>query len=268
MVFAVNPDMSYAAPKFIPAFALIEVNEDDVEMSPIEMTNNHASGEFVDAYSSPQHDVDMLENRVISLKMTEESDSNSIIDEYNGEVVPSRMIATPAPSRSILRKVSKYDSNSVATVTSDREHNAPIISALPLFADTGSQGYPVKVRRMSSSGTPMSSAAAILDNLKSALKLSSRRISLSTLSSASSSTTSLVEDGQSMELPRALRFNANVFVGETFHREDYDRSPGEMIAKKLTAQVAMAVKRELNEFKSREMAVHTESHHNTVFYPL
>jgi len=269
--------MSHVDRKVVPAYSMYSVdqdhNDDDIEMSPIEISNYLVSGEFVDACSSPQTSVETIENRVTTMTISEDPcDVNCIIDKYNGPMFPAHMIVTPAPSRSILRKISKYDSTTSLTssiVVNDRTHNVPIITVLPSFTDSTTQGYPVKVRRMSSSGTPMSSAAAIIDHLKTALKMSSLKASLSAGSSAASSTTSLVEDDQSITVaPRTLRFNANVLVGETWHAEDYNRTPGEMIAKKLTAHVAMMVKKELNEFKSREMTVHEESRHHTVFYPL
>lgn len=240
-------------------------------MSPIEIAN--IPGDFADASLSPVSVVESLETQVVLMQMSEHAcDAHSIITEYDGKSSPARMINTPAPGRSILRKISKYDQVAPSTTPADRIHNVPIVSAesvLP-FSESMSQNYPVKVRRMSNSGVPMSSAAAIFENLKSALKLSSRKSDLSLSSSAASSTTSLTEEPNVVivKAPRNLRFNGNVLVGETFHAEDYDRTPGEMIAKKLTAQVATMIKKELNDFKSRDMIVHDESRHNTVYYPL
>jgi len=255
---------------------MVEENVDDeIEMSPIEISNSHVPGGFADSYISPQTQVESLKDQVTTMSMDENtSDVQAIINDYNNVLsFPVHMISAPSPGRSILRKISKYDTitTSTSSIHIERGYKVPIVSddsVLPSQSDTESQGYPVKVRRMSSSGTPMSSAAAILENLKSALKIS-RKTNVSVSSSASSSTTSLVECGQNAaKLPRQLRFNANVLVGETYHVEEYDRTPGEMIAKKLTAQVAALVKRELNEFKGREMVVHCESRSNTVFYPL
>jgi len=287
MIFTVasdsTPTANNAGLKALPVsiishndISMVDENVDDeVEMSPIEINNSQVPGGFADAYYSPESEVDSIKDQVTSLSMEENtSDVQAIIDDYNTEVsFPVRMITTPSPSRSILRKISKYDTAvTMPSTVGDKSHKVPIVSddsVLPPQTDNETQGYPVKIRRMSSSGSTMSSAAVILDNLKSALKMTSRKMTMSASSSASSSTTSLVECGlTTTKASRSLRFNANVLVGETFHVEEYDRTPGEMAAKRLTAQVAALIKRELNEFKGREMVVHHESRCNTVFYPL
>lgn len=55
--------------------------------------------------------------------------------------------------------------------------------------------------------------------------------------------------------------------GETWSRTEYDRAGVEYVAKSLTPEIAMMIKRELNEVK-KEMEVHEESQVNTQFYIL
>ncbi len=64
---------------------------------------------------------------------------------------------------------------------------------------------------------------------------------------------------------RRLRFDNEVRVCETFHKEDYCRESVEYVAKHLSPAVAVAIKRELNEIK-QEMHVHDEARHLTQFY--
>ncbi len=66
-------------------------------------------------------------------------------------------------------------------------------------------------------------------------------------------------------LNKCLRFDNEVRVCETFHREDYSRESVEYVAKQLTPSVAAAIKRELNEIK-QEMEIHEEARHLTQFY--
>ncbi len=71
----------------------------------------------------------------------------------------------------------------------------------------------------------------------------------------------------SKRTPR-LRFSPQeVTVSETWSRADYERGGVEYVAKSLTYELAMAIKRELNEVK-REMVVHDEARHLTQFYAL
>lgn len=67
---------------------------------------------------------------------------------------------------------------------------------------------------------------------------------------------------------RKLRFDLErTEFGETYSRGDYERGGVEYIAKSLTPDIAMMIKRELNEVK-REMPIHEESKHYTQFYVL
>ena len=54
---------------------------------------------------------------------------------------------------------------------------------------------------------------------------------------------------------------------EAFGRSEYERGGVEYVAKCLTPELAMMIKRELNEVK-REMPIHEESRHHTQFYAL
>lgn len=67
---------------------------------------------------------------------------------------------------------------------------------------------------------------------------------------------------------RTIRFDMErITVQETFSPYDYERGGVEYIAKSLTPEIAMMIKRELNEVK-REMVVHEDSKGNTQFYQL
>jgi hypothetical protein len=67
---------------------------------------------------------------------------------------------------------------------------------------------------------------------------------------------------------RKLRFDLDrTDYGETWNRHDYERGGVEYIAKSLTPDIAMMIKRELNEVK-KEMPVHEESRQYTQFYML
>lgn len=67
---------------------------------------------------------------------------------------------------------------------------------------------------------------------------------------------------------RRLKFDMErVRYHQTYGRGDYERGGVEYIAKSLTPEVAMMIKRELNEVK-REMPIHEESRHYTQFYQL
>ena len=57
--------------------------------------------------------------------------------------------------------------------------------------------------------------------------------------------------------PKQMRFNPVVTVGETHHREVYERKSDYMLH--LTPELAYMIKKELNEFKTTEMAVHESS---------
>lgn len=62
-----------------------------------------------------------------------------------------------------------------------------------------------------------------------------------------------------------LRFDNEVSVCETFHKEDYSRQSLDYVARQLTPSLAMSIKKELNAVK-QEMEVHEESRHLTQFY--
>lgn len=62
-----------------------------------------------------------------------------------------------------------------------------------------------------------------------------------------------------------LRFDNEVIVCETFHREEYSRQSVDYVARQLTPSLALAIKRELNSIK-QEMEVHEDSRHLTQFY--
>lgn len=62
-----------------------------------------------------------------------------------------------------------------------------------------------------------------------------------------------------------LRFDNEVSVCETFHKEDYSRQSLDYVARQLTPSLALAIKKELNALK-QEMEVHEDSRHLTQFY--
>lgn len=64
---------------------------------------------------------------------------------------------------------------------------------------------------------------------------------------------------------KQFRFNEQVLVGETWPRYDYERKSGYSL--QLTPQKAYQIKKELNDFKRDEMAVHEESRCYTHFFP-
>lgn len=67
---------------------------------------------------------------------------------------------------------------------------------------------------------------------------------------------------------RRLKFDMErVRYHITYGRGDYERGGVEYIAKSLTPEVAMMIKRELNEVK-KEMSIHEESRQYTQFYQL
>eukprot|EP00732_Lithocolla_globosa_P001803 Lithocolla_globosa_v1_NODE_1000_length_2966_cov_31.424940.p1 type:complete len:272 gc:universal NODE_1000_length_2966_cov_31.424940:596-1411(+) len=76
-------------------------------------------------------------------------------------------------------------------------------------------------------------------------------------------TTSKRKPGSGKERSIVVRFNEIVTVRRTWARKDYDRK-GE-VTWKLTAERAMEIRNELNEFK-KEMTIHADSRINTHFY--
>lgn len=62
-----------------------------------------------------------------------------------------------------------------------------------------------------------------------------------------------------------LRFDNEVIVCETFHKDDYSRQSLDYVARQLTPSLALSIKKELNGFK-RDMEVHEDARHLTQFY--
>jgi hypothetical protein len=62
-----------------------------------------------------------------------------------------------------------------------------------------------------------------------------------------------------------IRFDNEVSVCETFHKEDYCRQSLDYVARQLTPSLALAIKKELNSVK-QEMEVHEDARHLTQFY--
>lgn len=62
-----------------------------------------------------------------------------------------------------------------------------------------------------------------------------------------------------------IRFDSEVSVCETFHKEDYCRQSLDYVARQLTPSLALAIKKELNAIK-QEMEVHEDAKHLTQFY--
>jgi hypothetical protein len=62
-----------------------------------------------------------------------------------------------------------------------------------------------------------------------------------------------------------IRFDNEVSVCETFHKEDYCRQSLDYVARQLTPSLALGIKKELNSVK-QEMEVHDDSRHLTQFY--
>jgi hypothetical protein len=65
---------------------------------------------------------------------------------------------------------------------------------------------------------------------------------------------------------KQFRFNETVLVGEVHSKEDYDRRSDFHLV--LTPEIAMAIKTELNDFKSNEMMVHMQSRHMTHLFTI
>jgi hypothetical protein len=65
---------------------------------------------------------------------------------------------------------------------------------------------------------------------------------------------------------KQFRFNETVLVGEVHSKEDYDRRSDFHLV--LTPEIAMAIKTELNDFKSNEMMVHLQSRHMTHLFTI
>lgn len=72
-------------------------------------------------------------------------------------------------------------------------------------------------------------------------------------------------DGKKVKKTMKIRFDNEVSVCETFHREDYSRQSLEYVARQLTPSLALAIKKELNTVK-QEMEVHEDARHLTQFY--
>jgi hypothetical protein len=72
-------------------------------------------------------------------------------------------------------------------------------------------------------------------------------------------------NSQKPQKSNKLRFDGEVAVCETFHREDYCRQSLDYVARQLTPTLALAIKKELNSVK-QEMEVHDDSRHLTQFY--
>lgn len=64
---------------------------------------------------------------------------------------------------------------------------------------------------------------------------------------------------------KILKFDAYVDVGNTYSTVEYDRSCDRPWTRLTTAD-KISIKRELNEFKRKEMPVHEESRHRTRFH--
>lgn len=62
-----------------------------------------------------------------------------------------------------------------------------------------------------------------------------------------------------------IRFDNEVSVCETFHKDDYCRQSLDYVARQLTPSLALAIKKELNTVK-QEMEVHDDAKHLTQFY--
>ena len=72
-------------------------------------------------------------------------------------------------------------------------------------------------------------------------------------------------ESMSKSSKRAVRFENEVKVCETFAKDDYSRESVEYVARQLTPALALAIKKELNAIK-QDMDVHDESRENTQFY--
>ena len=62
-----------------------------------------------------------------------------------------------------------------------------------------------------------------------------------------------------------LRFDNEVSICETFHKEDYSRQSLDYVARQLTPSLALQIKKELNSVK-QEMDIHDDARHLTQFY--
>ncbi|KAJ3053342.1 hypothetical protein HK097_004480 [Rhizophlyctis rosea] len=72
---------------------------------------------------------------------------------------------------------------------------------------------------------------------------------------------------EELEQARILVFAETVEVLPTFRKSEYNRKPdGNATFKKLTPQLKVAIREELNTFKKTEMSVHEQSLRNTCFH--
>jgi hypothetical protein len=69
------------------------------------------------------------------------------------------------------------------------------------------------------------------------------------------------------EMGSLIHFSESVEVLPTFRKSEYNRKPdGNATFKKLTPQMKVAIREELNAFKRSEMSVHEDSTRNTCFH--
>ncbi|KAJ3300590.1 hypothetical protein HK104_009926 [Borealophlyctis nickersoniae] len=74
-------------------------------------------------------------------------------------------------------------------------------------------------------------------------------------------------DIEELEAARILNFAETVEVLPTFRKSEYNRKPdANATFRKLTPQMKVAIREELNTFKKHEMPVHQESIRNTCFH--
>lgn len=69
------------------------------------------------------------------------------------------------------------------------------------------------------------------------------------------------------EISHLIHFDETVEVHPTFRKSEYNRKPdGNSTYRKLTPQMKVVIRQELNSFKKEEMKVHHDSENNTCFH--
>lgn len=108
-------------------------------------------------------------------------------------------------------------------------------------------------------------AAAANFTPKSILKQPSEPVDDNSSVRSTRITTSSSPVAKPAKIRHTLRFDNEVKICETFHKDDYCRESADYVARQLTPSLATAIKRELNEIK-QEMEVHEDARHLTQFY--
>lgn len=200
---------------------------------------------------------------------------------------PIPIITPPAKSARSSHTSSPRDSNSDSSLSSPKERKSSAATSsrlqtfFSIFYKNNGQSQKMKFvdEQTSSSSSSLPADVFISQGsggqiIKSILKASKAKKpavvqkssfipvdEVQELSSTTTTTTTTTKPKKSMK----LRFDNEVRVCETFHKEDYCRQSLEYVARQLTPSIALEIKKELNALK-QEMEVHDDSRHYTQFY--